>query len=75
MNMTRAQALAEARRRWGPEAFAMPYRHRPLVMVGIIVPAKDLTTGEPTTAHVQKGEGHSWEAAFADADKREGGAK
>lgn len=55
--MTRADALAEARKRWGPEAKAYYYRGAKLYCV-----AKDDMSCF--------GSGQSYEAAFADADRR-----
>jgi len=66
--MTQTEALQEARRRWG---------------VNVFVQAVDMTTALKTTWHyyilertpgltTSIGSGNSWEAAFADADRREG---
>jgi len=61
--MTKAQALAEARRRWGP--FAIVFRlpngtHRVRAERGAVF-------------YKEAGEGISYDAAFADADRREKG--
>lgn len=69
--MTDDEALTEARRRWGPNAWAVP-------------PIRE----GPTQYHVCQtpgicgrkyplatwGEGPTWEAAFADAERRAAGA-
>lgn len=72
--MTRAEALAEAKRRWGPEAVVSSWRHigahgkrrgqRWEYQVGCME-----GVGEEYGA-TWKGSGDSWEAAFADADAR-----
>jgi len=58
--MTRRDALAEARRRWGHTAYVwiddLGGRHQHVVGPGRNVPI---------------GAGDTWEAAFADADRRE----
>ena len=65
--MTRAEALAEARRRWGanvgvfePSRISEGYYVRSLL-------------GPFPWANVALASGPSWEAAFADADRRAGG--
>lgn len=61
--MTRGEAKAEARRRWGPRAYAESYHtknHPPHVAVGV--------TGEVPP----RGSGSTWVEAFADADARAG---
>lgn len=68
--MTTREALAEAQRRFGKNAFVqelrLPGRLSPFShFVGVW---QDLFT--PLT----RGSGPSWEAAFADADRREGGS-
>ena len=64
--MTRAEALAEARKRWGSDATVEASRYDgPLVYyVGEIAPT--LTSSIRT----KWGEGESWKAAFRDADRR-----
>ncbi len=63
LKMTRAEALAEAQRRWGPNAKVFhadePRPH--------FVPPFLLMAGAATL----KGSGDSWEDAFLDADQRE----
>lgn len=61
--MTRAEALEEARRRWGPEAD---------VRQGIVENYLNHAVCGPRGL---MGAGDSWEAAFADADRREQEAK
>lgn len=56
--MTREEALKEAQRRWGYEGYAWGH-----CCVGL----------EDGGAFETKGTGDSWEAAFADADRREKG--
>lgn len=70
--MTRADALAEARKRWGQTAKVCgpPERHRdgPYLTFTVGVWSQDgWDEAATTTWH---GEGVSWEAAFADADER-----
>ena len=63
--MTKREALAEARRRWGKYAWVRyerggwRYADCPWYQVG-----------EIDTVLVVKGESNTWEAAFADADRR-----
>ena len=54
--MTRAEALAEVKRRWGQHATAF-----------LEVQTGKFVVGGPPDWY---GEGDSWEAAFADADRR-----
>lgn len=56
--MTRAEALAEAQRRWGRTARVFKS------VTGLRYVYSENTVNA-------EGVGHSWEAAFADADKRE----
>lgn len=68
--MTRAQALQEARRRWGSDGHAAVARYahlRPTYHVG----RKATRTGFARYRKNTLGRGDSWEAAFADADRRE----
>lgn len=60
--MTRAEALAEARKRWGSEAIIFNQGR-----VYLLAPSGSFE-GNP-----RSGWGRSWEAAFADADRRERG--
>lgn len=62
--MTRTEALEEARRRWGPEAD---------VRLGVLVGQwiNHVVCGPRGLM----GNGKTWEAAFADADRREKEAK
>ena len=69
--MTRSEALAEARRRWAARADEVrlsAFRPRGL-------PAR-LSIRLPSEAGYLEtiGSGQTWEAAFADADRRAGGA-
>lgn len=68
--MTRMEALAEAQRRWGPTAYAdaMPPEDTGLSFTDYAVGYDAEDPDEPE--EVQKGHGDSWEAAFADADRR-----
>lgn len=60
--MTQEQALAEAKRRWGKRADAWWFeRGDPAWRFYMVANA----------AETQYGCGQSWEAAFADADRRE----
>ena len=63
--MTRAEALAEARRRWGPDAGLHHYGSG--VAVGVYAHSALATA---PLAQVF-GSGKTWECAFADADRRE----
>lgn len=71
--MSRSEALKEARRRWGADAYADGGPHTK--QVGLLLDAKRFPSGEPCKAQAPRGEGPSWEAAFADADRRERGAR
>jgi hypothetical protein len=63
--MTRAAALAEARRRWGPNAGLNQYGSG--VAVGVY--ARYALVTDPLAQVF--GSGKTWECAFADADRRE----
>lgn len=63
--MTQDEALQEARRRWGDNAKAYQIRPTSQCRVG------SLNT-KPITYLTEHGIGDSWEAAFADADRRAG---
>lgn len=60
--MTDEEALAEARRRWGPHAHVMVELTTCLEL--FLVGVADERTGEPAW----HGAGRSWEAAFREAD-------
>lgn len=71
-DMTRAEAEAEARRRWGPTAAAQENDTH--------YDAQGLATRCRVCRHlhfgaVADGVGPTWEAAFADADRRAAGGK
>ena len=71
--MTRAEALAEAQRRWGSYGDA-PHSYAPATAYWIPC-ADDTETFYVGTLKADgsadvKGSGDSWEAAFADADRR-----
>jgi hypothetical protein len=66
--MTREEALQEARRRWGPRAIVRDMKRYPELGPRFNV----FRTGEQVGP---EGEGETWEEAFADADRRAGGAK
>lgn len=82
--MTRAQAVAEARRRWSAELKADEYAYavgnwiengrRQVCEVGVMRLRDDLANhpakGWPPYWEL-RGSGKTWEAAFADADRRE----
>ena len=76
--MTRAEALEEARRRWGPQSVVS--RTPKYCPYGTISNGKVIDLGthrvvgavNPYTGDGTKGYGWSWEAAFADADRRGG---
>lgn len=59
--MTQQEALQEAQRRWGQEAVAIAYPQ------GICEVNSNPYSKKPWVY----GTGNSWEAAFADADRRE----
>lgn len=66
--MTKREALAEARRRWGRSAYTVSTN-----------PVLAQRFGVRASYHVgfvgmERGTGNTWEAAFADADRREKGA-
>ena len=63
--MTREEARAEARKRWGGNGQAFTVGAKPLYWVGdgILCGATEWGSGE------------SWEAAFADADRRAKGVE
>ena len=63
--MSGSEALAEARRRWGDHGHAVEH---PTERAPFIVWESD-SLWHPTTS---QGFGSSWEAAFADADRRAG---
>lgn len=63
--MTQQEALEEARRRWGPEAVAIHYDLRSDDHHSFEVNS-DPYSPKP----LAYGTGASWEAAFADADRR-----
>lgn len=67
--MTREEALAEARRRWQGECdtFRSPFarKYAKSFTVGVVV-----RWGRRVISWDVKGEGRSYEAAFADADRR-----
>jgi hypothetical protein len=65
--VTQSEALQEARRRWGDFGFARiaPYVYRPRKAL------PPYSVGRADKAVY--GAGDSWEAAFADADRREKG--
>lgn len=69
--MTRAEALAEARRRWGTNAWVKSTRsgEPELYAVG------DYVIRKSPVRNLRGSAFFSWEAAFADADRRAGGAK
>lgn len=81
--MTRADALAEARKRWGEkgevnifteDASLVPEGEEAIQQfeVGVLIVVWD-DDDEPLSRHEEpavKGSGDSWEAAFADADRR-----
>jgi len=68
--MTKSQALAEARRRWGSRAYAkeQPYI-TPSFYVGVPSGRRIVNLQFPSPC----GAGDTWEAAFADAERREKG--
>lgn len=57
--MTQQEALQEAQRRWGKDAEVCRYFYLPFSHAVYAV------------GHVEKGTGDTWEAAFADADRKE----
>jgi hypothetical protein len=63
--MTYREALLEARRRWGDNGYVYGRRLPKRTWYSVGVSANRMYT--------RKGKGDSWEAAFADADSREGG--
>ena len=69
--MTRAEALAEARRRWGPYARVRRDRKGYRVIAPVKIIGGPLGAAEYAECAASP---VSWEAAFADADKR-GGAR
>lgn len=79
--MTRQEALAEARKRWGPkgwvstfyeDASMVPDGEEPLQQqeVGLLVVEWDDDHVHASEEFLVKGSGDSWEAAFLDADRR-----
>jgi hypothetical protein len=62
--MTQPEALQEARRRWGKSAHVRAYSNG-LLTVGY--QADEMFTSINTE---RQGTGHTWEDAFADADKK-----
>lgn len=68
-NMTKSQALAEARRRWGAYAWVsrqIMYDYTPRYWCKV---------GDVDTVLITRGMGTTWEAAFADTDQREKGER
>jgi len=61
--MTQQEALKEAQKRWGPNGHAFHFPNRAGLPKGT-----DYCVG---SGYGTRGEGNSWEAAFADADRRE----
>jgi hypothetical protein len=66
--MNQAQALAEARRRWGTKAEVHRYNGKPKYGQPTRYGVYRCSLFESATA--QMGIGESWELAFADADNR-----
>lgn len=67
--MTRAEALAEAQRRWGTNAYVQRGPISDTYRVGT-EHFDPFYPGNPADHFEVKGSGDSWEAAFADADRR-----
>ena len=67
--MTKREALTEARRRWGKQAYVREERTtslHPPYLVGVMYGRID-----PPDRCRALGMGDTWEAAFADADQRQ----
>lgn len=65
--MTNKEALAEARRRWGEDAFVC------MTAVGKMTEPEVFVVGCPwpyRDSNQERGDGGSWEEAFSEADRR-----